>query len=90
MKKFHKILKINKNSSREEIKKQYKKLAHNLHPDKGGSNRQFVNLNNAYKEAINYNDNAKNRKIIKIIGLITFIFATSIILNTLIKSRKGK
>ena len=46
---YYKILGISKNASREEIKKAYRKLAHQYHPDKhGGDEKKFKEINEAY------------------------------------------
>lgn len=47
---YYKILGIDKNASPEEIKKAYRKLAHQHHPDKkGGDEAKFKELNEAYQ-----------------------------------------
>lgn len=49
MKDYYDILGVTKNSSKEEIKKSYRKLAHQYHPDKkGGDEAKFKELNEAY------------------------------------------
>ncbi len=50
MKDYYKILGIEKNASEEDIKKAYRKLAHQHHPDKsGGSAEKFKEVNEAYQ-----------------------------------------
>lgn len=50
MKDYYKILGINKTASEEEIKKAYRRLAHQHHPDKaGGSEAKFKEVNEAYQ-----------------------------------------
>jgi len=49
MKDYYKILGVSKNSSPEEIKQAYYKLAHKYHPDKGGDGRKFKEINEAYQ-----------------------------------------
>ena len=44
----YKLLNINKYSSIDDIKKAYKKLILKHHPDKGGSNSRFIEVNEAY------------------------------------------
>ena len=46
------ILKLEPPKTEEEIKKSYIKLALKYHPDKGGSNDKFIELQNAYKTLI--------------------------------------
>lgn len=51
MKDYYKILGVEKNASKEEIKKAFRKLAHQHHPDKGGgeeSNKKFKEASEAY------------------------------------------
>lgn len=50
MKDYYKILGVAKESSEEEIKKAYRKLAHQHHPDKAGGNEdKFKEINEAYQ-----------------------------------------
>lgn len=47
---YYKILGINKNASEEEIKKAYRKLAHQYHPDRpNGNETKFKEINEAYQ-----------------------------------------
>jgi DnaJ-class molecular chaperone len=47
---YYKILGVPENASQEEIKKAYRKLAHQYHPDrKGGSEEKFKEINEAYQ-----------------------------------------
>lgn len=47
---FYSILGVPKNASADEIKKAYRKLAHQYHPDKGGgSDEKFKEINEAYQ-----------------------------------------
>lgn len=46
---YYDILGVSKNASKEEIKKAYRKLAHQYHPDKpGGDEKKFKEINEAY------------------------------------------
>ncbi|MDD5146703.1 MAG: molecular chaperone DnaJ [Candidatus Pacebacteria bacterium] len=46
---YYSILGISKNASQEDIKKAYRKLAHQHHPDKGGDEKKFKEINEAYQ-----------------------------------------
>lgn len=52
-KNYYDILKVSKNASKDEIKRAYRKLAHEHHPDKGGGEAQkFKEVNEAYEVLI--------------------------------------
>ena len=46
---YYKILGINQNASEEEVKKAFRQLAHKYHPDKGGDEKRFKEINEAYQ-----------------------------------------
>src|SRR3989338_3224438 len=47
---YYKILGIDKNASEDDIKKAYRRLAHQYHPDKaGGDEKKFKEINEAYQ-----------------------------------------
>ena len=46
---YYQTLGISRNASPEEIRKAYHKLAHKYHPDKGGDEKKFKELNEAYQ-----------------------------------------
>lgn len=47
---YYKILGINKNTSKEEVRRAYRELAHKYHPDKrGGDEKRFKEINEAYQ-----------------------------------------
>lgn len=45
---YYKILGVARNATKDEIKKAYRKLAHQYHPDKGGDAERFKEVNEAY------------------------------------------
>ncbi len=60
---YYKILGVPKNSSQEEIKKAYYKLAHLYHPDKkGGDEAKFKEINEAYQVLSNKEKRAQYDK----------------------------
>ena len=46
------VLEVSQNASPEVVRAAYKQLLHKVHPDKGGSDYQFQELQKAYKEAL--------------------------------------
>lgn len=48
-KNYYEILGVKKDASAEDIKKAYYKLAHKYHPDKGGDEKKFKEVNEAYQ-----------------------------------------
>jgi len=46
---YYKLLGVDKNASEEEIKKAFRKLAHQYHPDRGGDEKKFKEINEAYQ-----------------------------------------
>lgn len=45
---YYKILGVDKNASKDEVKQAFRKLAHQYHPDKGGDEKKFKEINEAY------------------------------------------
>lgn len=50
---YYAILGVSKNASPEEIKKAYRKLAMQHHPDRGGDHNKFAQINSAYETLSN-------------------------------------
>lgn len=46
---YYEVLGVPKSASQDEIKKAFHKLAHKYHPDKGGDEKKFKELNEAYQ-----------------------------------------
>lgn len=46
---YYAILGVSKTSSEDEIKKSFRRLAHEHHPDKGGDQKKFKDINEAYQ-----------------------------------------
>ncbi len=52
---YYKILGVDKKASTEEIKTAFRKMAHKHHPDKGGDEEKFKEVNEAYQVLGNEN-----------------------------------
>ncbi len=46
---YYKVLGVAQNATKEDIKKAYRGLAHKFHPDKGGDEQRFKEINEAYR-----------------------------------------
>lgn len=56
---YYQVLGITKSASQEEIKKAFHKLAHKYHPDKGGDEKKFKEINEAYQVLSDKNKRAQ-------------------------------
>ena len=46
---YYQVLGVENNATQEEIKKAFHRLAHKYHPDKGGDEKKFKEINEAYQ-----------------------------------------
>ncbi|HEY4493437.1 MAG TPA: molecular chaperone DnaJ [Candidatus Paceibacterota bacterium] len=46
---YYKVLGVDKKASKEDVKKAFRKLAHEYHPDRGGDESKFKEINEAYQ-----------------------------------------
>jgi len=46
---YYRILGVDRNATQDEIKKAFRKLAHKHHPDKGGDEKEFARISEAYQ-----------------------------------------
>ncbi len=46
---YYKVLGIPRNATKEDVKRAYRRLAHQFHPDKGGNETKFKEINEAYQ-----------------------------------------
>ena len=56
---YYQILGVERNASPEDIRRAYHKLAHQHHPDKGGDERKFKEVNEAYQTLSNKDKRAQ-------------------------------
>ena len=60
MQKYYDILGIDSNTPQEEVKKKFRKLSMQHHPDRGGDPEMFNKIIEAYKFVSNINNKLKN------------------------------
>lgn len=53
MKDYYELLGVSRDASQDDIKKAYRKLAHKYHPDKGGDEKKFKEISEAYQSLSN-------------------------------------
>ncbi|MFH1582147.1 MAG: molecular chaperone DnaJ [bacterium] len=53
MKDYYEVLGVSRDASQDDVKKAYRKLAHKYHPDKGGDEKKFKEINEAYQTLSN-------------------------------------
>lgn len=46
---YYKVLNVARNATKDDIKKAYRRLAHKFHPDKGGDEKRFKEIGEAYR-----------------------------------------
>jgi len=56
---YYEVLGVSKGASQDEIKKAFHKLAHKYHPDKGGDEKKFKEINEAYQVLSNKDKRAQ-------------------------------
>lgn len=57
--KIYRILDVDRSSTEDEIKKAYRKMAIKLHPDRGGSQEDFIRLQEAWEDYKNNKNKVK-------------------------------
>ena len=62
MKDYYQVLGIARDASPEDIKKAFRKLAHQYHPDKGGDEKRFKEINEAYQVLSDFDKKAQYDK----------------------------
>ena len=63
---YYQTLGVSREASEQDIKKAYRKLAHKYHPDKGGDEKKFKELNEAYQVLSNKQKRAQYDKFGKV------------------------
>ena len=72
MENYYNVLGVNENATQEEIKKTYRKLAMEHHPDKGGNEETFKKISEAYDVLSDENKktNMTIKEKIRLVGVI--------------------
>jgi curved DNA-binding protein CbpA len=60
MQKYYDILGVDSNTTKEEVKKKFRKLSMQHHPDRGGDPKTFNKILEAYRFISNINKNTSN------------------------------
>ena len=61
----YKSLKLSRAASKDDIKKSYRKLSHNYHPDRGGSMKEFTKVLDAYASLVGEKCKCRSESFIK-------------------------
>jgi len=70
---YYNVLGVAKDASAADIKKAYYRLAHKYHPDKGGDEKKFKEVNEAYQVLSNKSKNNSMTNLVRTLkGLVVF------------------
>ena len=82
---YYEILGVSKTATHDEIRKAYRKKAVKLHPDKGGSEEAFQELQQAY-EVLSDDD---KRKVLYFVLLYSNLHSAALLLRTVVAVANG-